>query len=91
LRQAEHQLRLNKYATDQLNASSSTPVEKTLPSGQTLYNNLENLFYIEHEVKHLFSIQPNFYRYTDADETLRNLLRHQLLEEQWWQIMLEIL
>jgi len=76
LRQVEYQLRLNKYAIDQLNASSSTPAEKTLPSGQTLYSNLENLFYIEHEVQHLFTVQPNFYMYTDEDETLRKLLRH---------------
>jgi len=91
LRQDEYQLRLNKHVSDQLNVSSSTSVEKALPSGQTLYNNLENLFYIEHEVKHLFIVQPNFYRYTDTYETLRKLLRHQLLEEQWWQSMLEIL
>lgn len=69
----------------------STPAEKTLPSGQTLYNNLENLFYIEHEVQHLFTVQPNFYKYTDADETLIKLQRHQFPEEQWWKCMLEIL
>jgi len=91
LRQVEYTHRLNKHVVDQINASSSTSAEKTLPSSQTLYNNLENLFYIEHEVKHLFSVQPNFYRYTDADETLRKLQRHQLLEQQWWQSMLEIL
>lgn len=91
LRQAEYQHRLNKHATDQLNASSSTLAEKALPSGQTLYHNLEKFFYIEHEVKHLFTVQPNFYRYTDADKTLRKLLRHQLPKEQWWQSMLEIL
>lgn len=74
LRQPEYQIRLNKYATDQQNASSSsTPAEKTLPSGQSLYNSLENLFYIEHEVQHLFLVLPNFYKYTDADETLIKL------------------
>ena len=58
LRQAEYQIRLNKYDANQQNAaSSSTPAENTLPSGQSLYNNLENLFYIEHEVQHL--LQPS--------------------------------
>lgn len=91
LRQVDYTHRLNKHATDQANASSSTPVEKALPSGQTLYNNLENLFYIEHEVKHLFTVQPNLYRYRDVDETLRKLQRHKLSEEHWWQSMLEFL
>ena len=91
LRQAEYQLRLNRHAVDQENASSSSSAEKALPSGQTLYNNLENLFYIEHEVKHLFTVQPNLFRYTDADETFRKLQRHNLPEEKWWKSMLEIL
>jgi len=92
LRQDEYQIRLNKYAADQQNASSSsTPAEKTLPSGQSLYNDLENMFYIEHEVQHLFIAQPNFYKYTDANETLIKLQRHQLPEKQWGQSMLEIL
>lgn len=83
--------KLNKYASNQSSASSSASGVKALPSGQVLYDNLENLFYIEHEVKHLFAIQPNFYRYTDTDEILRKLQRHKLPEQKWWQDMLEIL
>lgn len=56
LRQAEYQLKLNRHVVNQQNASSSPLAEKTLPSGQTLYSNLENLFYIEHEVQHLFIV-----------------------------------
>lgn len=80
LRQAEYTHRLNKHVVDQVNASSSTSAEKALPSSQSLYNNLENIFYIEHEVKHLFTVQPNFNKYTNTDETLRKLQRHQLPE-----------
>jgi len=63
---------LKKYATDQVSSSTSALGVKALPTGQSLYDNLENLFYIEHEVKHLFQLQPNF-RYTEADETMRKL------------------
>ena len=91
LRQFEYTQKLNKHAADQVDSSSRTPREKALPSDQTLYNNLENLFYIEHEVKHLFTVQPNFYRYIDANETLRKLQRHQLPKEHCWQSMLQIL
>lgn len=83
--------KLNKYATDQIISSASTSGEKALPFGQALYENLENLFYIEHEVKHLFAIPPNLFRYTETDETLRKLQRHKLPEPEWWQDMLGIL
>lgn len=65
--------KLNKYITDQITSSTSASGVKALPSGQALYDSLENLFYIEHELKHLFTIPPNFFRYTETDETLRKL------------------
>ena len=48
--------KLNKYAADQVSSSSSALGVKALAIGQVLYDNLENLFYIEHEVKHLFQL-----------------------------------
>lgn len=73
MRHTDYTHKLNTYAIDQVNSSTSDSGEKALPSGQSLYDNLDNLFYIEHEVKHLFQLQPNFVRYTEADETLRKL------------------
>lgn len=72
--------KVNTYVTDQITASSSTSEERTLPSGQSLYDSLENMFYIEHEIRHLFVVQPDFFIYTDTDETLSKLKRHQLQE-----------
>jgi len=87
----QYATRVNNYVTNQITASSSSPAEIGPPSGQTLYDKLENLFYIEHEINHLFEVPPNFYKYTEADETLIKMQRHQLLPEDWWQEMLEIL
>ena len=83
--------RLNTYVDNQVTTSSSSAGEKALPSGQSLYDNFENLSFIEHEVRHVFTFQPTFFRYTDADETLIKMCRHQLPYDQWWQLMLEIL
>ena len=69
---------LNTFYVNQASASSSTSTQKALPSGQSLYDNMENLFYIEHGVKHLFTTPPNFFRYMETDETLRKLQRHQI-------------
>jgi len=70
--------RVNNYATNQITASSSTLEETGPPSGQSLYDKMENLFFIEHEIKHLFEVPPNYYKYTEADETLVKIQRHQL-------------
>jgi len=91
MRHVDYTHKLNKYSVDKVNASSSTSAEKALPSSQALYDKLENLFYIEHEVKHVFTIPPNFLRYTETDETLRKQQRHKIPEPEWWQDMLVIL
>lgn len=70
--------KLNIFSLNQVSASSSTSTEKALPSGQSLYDSLENIFYIEHKVKHMFTIPPNFFKYTDTDDTLRKLQRHKI-------------
>lgn len=83
--------RVNTYVSNQITTSSSSSEDTLPPSGQILYDKLEKLFYIEHEINHVFEVQPNYYRYTKADETLIKLQKHQLPTNQWWQSMLEIL
>ena len=68
--------RMAAYIENQITASGSTSQETGPPTGQSLYNKLEGLLFIESEVKHLFEIPPNFYRYTEADETLIKIRRH---------------
>lgn len=78
---ADYVHRLNTYVDNQVTASSSSARDKALPSGQSLYDNLENLFFIEHEVRYIFTVQHTFFRYTDADETLIKMHRHQLPDD----------
>jgi DNA-binding ferritin-like protein (Dps family) len=84
----------NRMATtieNQIIASGSTSEQIGPPTGQSLYDKLEGLFFIENEVNHLFETPPNFYRYTEADETLIKIRRHQMPKEDWLQAMLQIL
>ena len=83
--------RVNTFVANQMTASSSNTEHIVPPFGQSLYDKMENLFYIEHEITHLFEVQPTYYRYTKADETLIKIQRHQLPTDQWWQSMLEVL
>jgi len=64
---------------------------KALPTGKVLYDGLENLFYIEHEVEHLFTVQPNFVKYTKEDEIYRKLTRMSIPKVDWWSSMTNIL
>ena len=50
--------RVNNFSSNQITASSSTLEETGPPFGHNLYDKLENLFYIQHEINHLFDI-PN--------------------------------
>jgi len=56
LKQGQYAQRLNTYVTNHITASSSSLEETVPPSGQILYDKLENLFYIEHEITHLFEV-----------------------------------
>ena len=60
--------KVSNFASNQIMAPSSTSEETGPPSGQSLYDKLENLFYIEHEINHLFDVQPTF---TDIPRLMR--------------------
>jgi len=87
----QYSTRLNNFVTNQLTATSSSTAETGPPTGQGLYDKLESLFYLEHEVSHLFEMPPSYYKYTEADETLVKIQRHQLPSENWWQAMLAVM
>jgi len=83
--------RVNNYITNQLIASASSPEGTGPPTRQELYDKLENLLFIEHEIKHLFGTPPNYYKYTEAYETLIKMQRHQMPTDEWWTNMTKTL
>lgn len=91
MRHIDYVEKLDQYAGNQEGSSISASGTKALPTGRVLYDSLENLFYVEHEIKNLFQIQPTFFRYTENDETLRKIQKHRLPEPKWWEDILEIL
>jgi len=68
----------------QSKSQASSSAVKALPTGKVLYDGLENLFCIEHEIKHLFTSKPNFAKYTEADEVYRKMIRIKLPDNEWW-------
>ena len=76
--------RVNAFATSQINEKPNISEETGPATGQTLYNRVESLFFIMNEIKHMFEVPPNFYKYTEAEETMDAILRHQLPTLEWW-------
>ena len=64
---------------------------KSLSTGRVLYDGLENLFYIEHEVKNLFTSKPNFSKYIEADEIYKKMIRMKLPDSEWWTSLTDLL
>ena len=74
-------------ARDQVNTSSM----KGMPIGKVLYQTFENLFYLQHEVKHLFVNKPTFAKYTEEDEIYRKMINIQLPDAETWEKLNELL
>jgi len=83
--------RVNTFATNQITERPSTSEEAGPATGQSLYNKVEDLFFIMNEIKHMFDTPPNFYKYSEADETLDAILRHQLPTQEYWTQMIKLI
>ena len=67
--QEDYNKKMREVARDQVNTSSM----KGIPIGKLLYQTFENLFYLQHEVKHLFINKPTFAKYIEVDEIYRKM------------------
>jgi len=69
-----------EVAKEQANSSSM----KGMPTGKVLYQAFENLFYLQHEVNHLFVNKPTFAKYTETDEVYRRMVNIKLPNAKTW-------
>jgi len=83
--------RVNTFATNQIAEKPSTSGESGPASGQNLYNRVESLFFIMNEINHLFDVPLNFYKYTEADETIEAILRHQFPTQEVWNGLIQLI
>jgi len=83
----DYNARLKKLAKEQASSSSI----KALPIDKVLYDTFENLFFLEHDVKHLFLTKPNFAKYIEADEIYRRMINLKLPEAKSWENIIDLL
>ena len=83
--------RVDAHAATQIAKQPSTSAEAGPASGQNLYDRVDNLFFIMNEIDHLFDTPPNFFKYTEADETLEAIIRHQLPTQEIWRNLTQVI
>ena len=66
--------KITKFAKEQVNK----PTGQGILIGKVLLKSFEDLIYLQHEIKHLFVIKPNFARYTEANENFKKLKNIQI-------------
>ena len=55
------------------------------PSGKVVLEYFENVFFLHHEIKNMFVVEPNFEKYTEVDESYRKLRTMKIPAPQEWQ------
>lgn len=90
--QEDYNKKLREVARTQVNnATIHNTTKQGMPSGKVLYQALENLFYLQHEVKHMFVNKPTFVKYTKVDEVFIMLKSIQLPTEERWEQLTNLL
>ena len=79
--------KIRYFAKEHVNKPSGPGI----PTGKVLLKNFEDLFYLQHEIKHLFVIKPMFAKYTEADENFRKLKNLQIPKNEEWQAFTDLL
>lgn len=79
--QEDYNRKIREVARYQVNTSSM----KGIPTDMILYLTFQNLFYLQHEVKHLFVNKPTFTKYIEEDEIYKKMLNIQLPDVEAWE------
>ena len=80
-------LKIRTHAKEQ----AKQPLPQGSPSGKVLLQYFENLFFLENEIKHMFTVKPNFAKYTEADESYRKLKNMKIPTTEQWQEFTDLL
>ena len=87
MKHEDYDKKIREVAKEQVENSAM----KGIPTGKVLYQSFENLFYLQHEVKHLFINKPTFAMYTEADEIFRRMVKIKLPDAEAWEKLNDLL
>ena len=87
MKQDDYDKKMREVSKDQANLPSS----QGIPIRKVIYKKLENLFYLQHEVKHIFINKPTFSKYTKAYEIFRRMMKIKFPEAEFWEKLIDLL
>ena len=79
MKQDDYDNKMREISKDQANL----PTSQGIPTWKVLYKKFENIFYLQHEVKHIFVNKPTFSKYTESDEIFISTMKIKFLEEEF--------
>ena len=85
--QKDYDKKIREFSKEQVNK----PPAQGTPTGKFLLRYFEDLFFLQHEIKHLFVIKPTFARYAEADENFRKLKNVQITKAEEWHTFTELI
>ena len=85
--QKNYDKKIKEFAKEQV----SKPLPQGTPTGKVLFQHFEDLFFLQHEIKHLFVFKPNFAKYTEENENFRKLKNVKIPSEEKWQEFIDLM
>ena len=87
MNQKDYDKKIRDYAKEQVNK----PLPQGSPTGKVILQYIEDLFFLQNEIKHLFIFKPNFSKYTDADEKFKKLKNVKIPNAEQWQAFKDLM
>ena len=87
MNQKESDKKIRDHSKEQVNK----PLPQGSPTAKVVLQYIEDLFFLQHEIKHLFVIKPNFSKYIDANENFRKLKSVKIPNAEQWQNFTDLL
>ena len=85
--QKDYDKKIREFAREQVNK----PLPLGTPTGKVILQYFEDLFFLQHEIRHLFVFKPTFSKYTDADEKFRELRSVKIPDAEKWQAFTDLM
>ena len=85
--QKDYDQKIRAYAKEQ----AKQPLPQGSPSGKVLLQYFENLFFLENDIKHMFTVKPNFSKYIEVDESYRKLKNMKIPTTEQWQQFIDMM
>jgi len=54
-------------------------------TGRVFYEAINNICFIQNEIKHIFIVKPTFSKYYEVDEIYHRVTKISILDEEWWE------